>query len=702
VTLLCLDETSAGRRVAHDAAALSPLLAERCARTTAREGAQLVAALRAARARLELEQDIAPLVREVRELKERIGTDLFDPDVLRAAVEYNAAVWNRSSDLLDEGRTLDALSNADLLGAAPQETRATAPLQAPQMAEDAVRMRARRLAQFRQAQRALGPALAPPLDLASEQLARELRTRLSTLRHGPVSSDDLVPVDELLTQLQDRLMHSLAQLPFAQLRASLPVVGRDHPDELGALVQLCAERGRSTDPSRWLQFIDYGLTLLASEERDGQRRARAGVLQPGPAVESLAGLEPTVDGPGAVAAFQDAVAELQHTEEPTGIIARIQALKKRLGPALFGPQLLPHVITYNLAAWNRYEGLAEGQDALQRPAGEELLFNAAVDVEAPSGPPLRDAFTAAPGAHRPLSQQRLDAALARLEQAVAQLASNISEALASGRATLAEPALELGSLGDWERRAFAPSATAPLDRLVRTVVAAGLSLPGLVERVADEVDPELLQGAWVRGLHQEARAAVRELVQSGQYAQAKALSALRNRYLSEDLIGGMGRERPARRPDPAQLHRVEGARDALRKAAVRAGPLRITRTQLRRQASYVGVLSIVLAAAVGMRVLLSERRPIALLDQAALTALSPHLVAGYRGSWGNGPLFIGTVGPSWEEMDLEAHQREGDRLAEKLRVAGVDEVMLYDGQRKLRFHWIRGALRLPSGSAAAH
>jgi hypothetical protein len=96
VTLLSTEETSNRRRIARDPVSLTPRLAascERAARTGAEDSASIEQEFLRAAERCE-SGEIADLVSEMRARKATLGAVLLVPDVLRAAVFYNASVWS--------------------------------------------------------------------------------------------------------------------------------------------------------------------------------------------------------------------------------------------------------------------------------------------------------------------------------------------------------------------------------------------------------------------------------------------------------------------------------------------------------------------------------------------------------------------------------------------------------------------------------
>ena len=71
-----------------------------------------------------------------------------------------------------------------------------------------------------------------------------------------------------------------------------------------------------------------------------------------------------------------------------------------------------------------------------------------------------------------------------------------------------------------------------------------------------------------------------------------------------------------------------------------------------------------------------------------LYALSPMLMSGYRTEDGKGPLFMGTMGPSWDDLERPQRKEVASNLRDRLAPDGIGEVMLYDQRRTLQVHYV--------------
>jgi hypothetical protein len=96
-----------------------------------------------------------------------------------------------------------------------------------------------------------------------------------------------------------------------------------------------------------------------------------------------------------------------------------------------------------------------------------------------------------------------------------------------------------------------------------------------------------------------------------------------------------------------------------------------------------------------MRVALVRPRPIHIFSSQELAEFSPLVASGYRGASGASALFIGTVNAQWQSLEVEEQRAQGAELVKQLAYTGVQEVILYDDQRKLQFHFVGGNVRYP-------
>ncbi|MBW2289735.1 MAG: hypothetical protein JRG90_18195 [Deltaproteobacteria bacterium] len=126
----------------------------------------------------------------------------------------------------------------------------------------------------------------------------------------------------------------------------------------------------------------------------------------------------------------------------------------------------------------------------------------------------------------------------------------------------------------------------------------------------------------------------------------------------------------------------EGTGRAAIRAAASAAPRRTRRfSRLFWQVlANVGLTVLLLTLAVS----LWPRSSVDMLEAASAADLSPHLIAGYMSGNDGIQHFVGTVGDSWESLDLPERRRVVARIAARLEERGVGSVVLMDPGRRIQ------------------
>ena len=117
ITLASTDTDSALKRVARDPATLTPALEALCEKAgvcPAEAVAELTREFDAGRAEIERGEPIGPARQQLRRLKKTAATRLLAPQVLRANVAFNGALWNRLEELKEIDRTLETAESQEL------------------------------------------------------------------------------------------------------------------------------------------------------------------------------------------------------------------------------------------------------------------------------------------------------------------------------------------------------------------------------------------------------------------------------------------------------------------------------------------------------------------------------------------------------------------------------------------------------------
>jgi hypothetical protein len=276
----------------------------------------------------------------------------------------------------------------------------------------------------------------------------------------------------------------------------------------------------------------------------------------------------------------------------------MRKLKEDLGDAIFLPEIVRDAVAYNVAVWNRQAELLDQARTSDQLAEAALLFSAESDY--------KDEEEPEPGSVEEVARTQM-AGMARVEAAVARVVRGEEiEPDPAGKLTLG---LDPATLGAHERGAFVSDSDEPLAQVIRSMLATAVvlqQLPEGDERLRElELTPSVIQGDWIRHLSQEVQQAMRRQMAASCYEDARALSAIKHRYLHSSLTELIRehqqdehqQERESTRPSTAMW--VPGLGEAIRRAAAAAGLLsqRLKR-ELKRLASYVGLLLICLVASV--------------------------------------------------------------------------------------------------------
>lgn len=568
--------------------------------------------------------------------------------------------------------------------------------------------RVRSFAALRGAQRALEPSACAPGQLPAPDRWREIRERLAALSKGLARGDadtghslraELAGIDERLATLKDELVAALDAVPLSQLRATLPTTFLEYEDEVVALLDLCVdtERGRAER----VRITEYLVTLIASEQCAGVRRMVRDPVHISGALNRYAGLMAAALGAetrsaSAAEAFDDAARRLQEASNVSPVLDEVRALKQELGEAIFAPGILRAVVDYNLSVWNRHEDLLDRTRTDDWIADSELILSIELEGEdeLESGVPEHAVDRPSESELERAESQRdgiegIEAAIARRLRGQA-LERELHARIIAG--------LELS---EREQKAFEDPNSAGADEVFRAMVATGAALRSLPEASAALQElglrPGVLQADWVRALNERIRQTTKQLIANGSYGEAREISATKHRFLYASLAELI---RNATRKAGASETYVEGAGEAIRRAAADGGSWRPSIVFLDTKAkriSAAAVLFLILIGTVGLRLQLVKARPIDHYSQERLADVSDLIDSGYR-KLGFGRLFVGTVGPEWKDLSVEEQREEGIEIARRLHYQGVREVMLYDGSRQLRFHYAGGTVRTPAAT----
>ena len=242
-------------------------------------------------------------------------------------------------------------------------------------------------------------------------------------------------------------------------------------------------------------------------------------------------------------------------------------------------------------------------------------------------------------------------------------------------------------------------------------------LVGLIERslvvledelVALGIAPAHLTGVWVRELDEALKAETNALIASDAYDEACAIAGLKSKFLN----GGAAPVQPLPRPTPVAARVVPVQEDAAPEEELDAEPeeepvdvlaqaralaadaLDETQAEASRGAGFVvpdwlrtlGAIAATIVV-VAMSASVIQTHSTSDLDRfsgAQLETVSPYLTHGHRNGYGSGTAFVGFLGDEWNALDAEARTEAALDLVASLRAQGVRDIMVYDGNDRLR------------------
>ncbi len=407
--------------------------------------------------------------------------------------------------------------------------------------ESSVVARVSRYSSLRGVERALLPSVRSRVRLPTTRIGARLLAHLQSLAEISRSSDsgsgdlarrarhEFALVDEALDEFAAALVGLIDETPIAQFRSTLPALLERSRGEIVALLDLCLDHFEATSGSRLPFKIDYLITLLSRQRVGGVSMLRCDPCGVSAGIRRRCTLQqqsPDDRAERASRLFRDAQIELLAVDDLDEIIGRMRRAKSELGTALFDTDVLRSVVSYNIAADNRFRELFDLEHT--RDVAIERSLRALSELDkAISDPPRGPIHPGAPSALPSPGMRALEEALRdRLaggphdEDLAHRLAASIEAATLDG--TGGSPASQPdGDLGDTLSRAAAVVGLALRD------------LPSLTLRLRElDIDVSRVRIDWIRELDEALQAAIAALAKSGRSDRAARLSRTRMRYLS--------------------------------------------------------------------------------------------------------------------------------------------------------------------------
>ncbi len=511
-----------------------------------------------------------------------------------------------------------------------------------------------------------GRALSADLaQLASQEFERRDRSGLPKL-------------DKLLDAIEGDLRALAFEVPVAQLRSALP--SRLPSERRGVLdlldLMLAAESEGHDGLAGRISAIDYLITLLCIGGPAGDGSVLQDPVGLTPRLHALCERADDDDDPrlAEIAAEFYAAADVNEVDVREEIQLRsLRRRKRELGASFFAPRVLRAIVTYN-AALSRciHRGVFDSRDWGSLLGVVELSGADASVFETEVLPRIAEAL-----------RRRVEGA-APSSSAIDRVAWCLDlAALDEGEhAALTSPAV--GLPGDLEGTAI----------LVGLLCRSAVVLEG--EFPAIGISPERLSSEWIRELDEALKREVNRRIASDAYEQACILSELRTRFLYS-LVTPLQRpqRRPERQAEPSSFEQVEQeardlASEAVAKEKTKSELAGSTAWKEWRSWQWARVVRLSGAgAALGLLAWILAQVFLlgGDLDRLAgdeLDRVSSYLARGARNGEGQGPAFVGTLDDAWFQLPANEREQAAQQMVQTLRAGGVREIMIYDGERRLR------------------
>jgi len=513
---------------------------------------------------------------------------------------------------------------------------------------------------------------------------RALTDHLSAIvkSHSDVSDTGLAGIDNLLAEFETSIRHVATNVPVSALRSALPGLRGEDRRGLSDLLDLLIgdSYGSQDEIAERIGAIDYLITLLCTHgaERGAVR------FDPVTLTERLSALCAQNDTPDDLrladvegeffAAANLDTEELREEHRQRTLRGR----KVEIGALYFAPRVLRAIVTYNAAL------LARVADELLESADWGTIDDVpSAAAEAASVFDSKSLRALATAVHRRLREE------AQQPTPIDRIAW----------------ALDVDYLAPNERKALESDGLATPDDPLGTVVLIGLLCRSVAVLSIDLQDaglpPDQLTGPWVDELNTLFQEEINRYISDDAYKVACALSELKNKFLLEPLAdhlrGERAAERAAKLPPPrpsaspreesaAEQPKRENARELVREA--------LTADDEKTDAGFdfmavpwasIGQ-GIVLAATLLAGVWYFARQDVDLnrMNASQLAQLSPYLEAGKRDGEGAGRSFVGEIADTWLTLPSDEREMMAEELVDRLRAQGMQQVMIYDADRRVR------------------
>jgi len=254
------------------------------------------------------------------------------------------------------------------------------------MGRAALEERLRRFTGLTAAQRALSRSIHPaelaPLHEQSRALLIELRDLVGRAEEGKTPATVLETLDAALAEQSERTRAFVDQIDMRQLRATVPMIAHQHPDEVCGLVDLLLDGELASD--KHLRTLEYLITLLSAEEVSGRRSLRRNPAELTEQLQAVCNRQRTEADSDWVLAermIDEATSKVMQGGNVGEIRDRVRRCKEEFGAHLLHPSVLMASVKYNIAMWNHVAAEIDSSRSIEELAAD--LLSAADDLPMP-------------------------------------------------------------------------------------------------------------------------------------------------------------------------------------------------------------------------------------------------------------------------------------------------------------------------------
>ncbi len=537
-------------------------------------------------------------------------------------------------------------------------------------------------ASLQAAHRALAHSVHPSALAPVKDQSRALLIQLQALSSDQKTQTGSGPSHEIVEQIRaglkeqaERTLTVLEGIELPQLRASIPVLSQQHPEEVRGLIDVLLTGDLEEDKS--LRILEYLITMLSTEEKGGRRVV---IREPSQATARLraVGSERMQGNESQSAAaerfIEDAMLELLKNGELGDVRDRVRNFKQELGSNVLQPRVLAVAIAYNAAMWNRVAAEIDSSRSVEELLTEGLLAPDADAISTPS--------SAAGSEPEVLGSETFRRLVEALATRVAGEESN------DKLACQAAANLALDSIRGEDADLFEGDHSDEAIWLMRVAVTVGLVLKHRsdVEDVlaAMGIDIDDLARHGVDQLIAHMTETARKRFAASNYSEAFRLSDVKTHCLVPHSAARLGAGSLAR---PA-LESVEPRRRASDPQPESTGLL----AQLRRglPSPPVFLIGVVILSIFLMPPLRSRDDEESALD--LLEAISPFLVHGQHSPDANPPRFLGRLGRAWSYLGTPERAEVTNEIGQHFANLGTPRVTLTDQRNQVVAQYKNGKI----------